>query len=314
MRRHFFLIPALLASALGQSKNPAPANNTERGVMVRQAELYLQADKASSRIGEIDRGREVAILDRSRDYVEVFANIGPEKDLTGWILNKGVIEKNTPNGDRILFGEASDSEDQAASAHGRRGAAQDAIRLYYHLAEYFPTSPLAGEALWRAADDKWQIDKADIAGRPSSHERAAYLRPQIDEDLVKEVEKKFPGTRWADMASYLKLDNEVCGEWQGDPKCPEKETEMYETYAQHHPQSPRLAEALYNAAFRQACLVDIYRTRNDAGRSDKAKEHALELAQRVASLSLDKPDYGTRAERLIYMLENNIAVYGSGTE
>ena len=123
------LVSASLTAAAAQSKKAAPANNTERGILVRRAELYIQADKNSTRIGEIDRGREVAVIDRSREYVEVFANIGPEKDLTGWILNKGVIEKNTPDGDRVLFGEASDSEDQAESAHGRRGAAQEAIRL-----------------------------------------------------------------------------------------------------------------------------------------------------------------------------------------
>ena len=57
----------------------------------------------------------------------------------------------------VIFGEAADSEDQASRRRGRRDAAQDALRLYYRVYDLMPTSPLAAEALYRAADIRWQV-------------------------------------------------------------------------------------------------------------------------------------------------------------
>ena len=49
-----------------------------------------------------------------------------------------------------------------ASRRGRRDAAQDAMRLYYRVYDLMPTSPLAAEALYRAADIRWQIERSDV--------------------------------------------------------------------------------------------------------------------------------------------------------
>src|ERR1700690_1442737 len=118
----------------------------------------------------MDRGREIIVLETSREWVHVEANLTEERTVTGWVLDQGVVRTSTPNGDSILFGEAVDSEDQASQRHGRRGAAQDALRLYYEVSQLFPTSPLAGEAMYRSADIRWQIEKADVMSRPSAHE------------------------------------------------------------------------------------------------------------------------------------------------
>ena len=80
---------------------------------------------------------------------------------------------------------------------------------------------------------------------------------------MKQVIKKYPRTKWADLAAYNLIDNKICGDWQGQTKCPEKETEIYLKYAEEHPQSPKTAEALYNAAWRQAALVSLYKSDND---------------------------------------------------
>ena len=61
-----------------------------------------------------------------------------------------------------------DSENQAEQRGGRKDAAQDAMRLYYRLYDYFPNSPLSGEALWRSADIRWQLEKSDVMARPLS--------------------------------------------------------------------------------------------------------------------------------------------------
>ncbi len=187
------------------------------------------------------------------------------------MLDQGVVRASTPNGDRILFGEAVDSEDQATRRHGRNGAAQDAMRLYYCVADYFPTSPLAGEAMYRSADIRWQLEKSDVSSRPSSRERDAYLREGMEEKYMKEVIKKFPGTKWADLAAFQLIDNKLCGDWQGSSKCPVKESELYEKYAADHPQSPALGEALYDAAWRWSTLIEIFKTEEQPKKSEEAR-------------------------------------------
>ncbi len=289
--------------------------------MAREANLYISPDTSAQKIGTVGRGREVAIIEKSHDFLKVFANVESgnevlqsDRDITGWILDKGVVRTSTPNGDRILFGEASDSEAEASRRHGRRGAAADAMRLYYRMAEYFLTSPLAGEAMWRSADIRWQIEKEDVRLRPSAKEREAYLRGQIEEHYLKEVMKKFPNTKWSDLAAYNLLDNKVCGDWQGLPKCPEKESEMYEKYAREHPNSPKAAEALYEAATRQSALVEIYKQDNDAGKSGSAKAKATALAQNISAQYAQQGDWPARAQRLIYMIDQGIPTYGTSTE
>ncbi len=95
----------------------------------------------------------------------------------------------------------------------------------------FPDSPLAPEAAWRAADILWQIQKADISSRPSAHEKESYMREQLDDEEMKKIIKFYPRTRQAALAAYALIDNKLCGDWQGQPKCPEKETDYYEKYA-----------------------------------------------------------------------------------
>ncbi len=166
--------------------------------IIRVASIYISPDANSAKLAEIERGREVVVLETSGEWAHVEANLTEEKTVTGWMLNKGVIQPSTPDGDRILFGEAVDSEDQASERHGRRGAAQDAMRLYYRVYDIFPNSPLAGEALYRSADIRWQIDKEDVMSRSSAKEKEAFMRVGMDEELMRKVMKKFPGTKWAE--------------------------------------------------------------------------------------------------------------------
>jgi hypothetical protein len=287
---------------------------TQRGVLVREAPLYISPDTRSAKLGNVARGREVAIIDQSKDFVKVFAEMGQASDVTGWILEKGLVRDTTPNGDRILFGEAVDSENEASRRGGRKGADKDALRLYYRTYEHFPKSPLAGEALWRAADIDWQINKSDVMGRRSARERDPYLRGRIPTELMDEVRKKFAGTKWASLASYAKMDNELCGEWKGATKCPEKETEMYEDYVKNHPQSPKAGEALYEAAWRQAALVDMYRAENDAARSQKALARAKSILQRIQTEFAQQGDWPNRALALQFKLEQGIPTYGVPAE
>src|ERR1019366_7796038 len=116
----------------------------DRGTLVREAVLYLSPDATSNKLAQVERGRELILLDKSHNWLHVEALLGSQapdpafvaededqgKTISGWVLDAGVVWAKTPNGDRILFGAAVDSEDEASRRHGRRGAAQDALRLY----------------------------------------------------------------------------------------------------------------------------------------------------------------------------------------
>jgi hypothetical protein len=293
----------------------------EHGTLVRSATLYVSPGATAAKLIEVERGRDMVVLERTtmdnKPWIKVFVTfISGEnrRDVTGWLLAKGVVTSSTANGDQIIYGEAVDSENQAEQRGGRKGAAQDAMRLYYRMWEFFPSSPLAGEALWRAADIRWQLEKADILPRPSSRELDPEARQQMDDEMMKLVEKKFPHSKWSDLAAYDLIDNKLCGDWKGLSKCPDKESDIYEHYAHEHPQSPKAAEALYNAAWRQAALVDIYRINNENDKSANARKKAIGLAQELAAQYAQQGDWKARALDLGYKLEQNIPVYGNQTE
>ena len=244
-----------------------------RGTLVHEETIRVAPSADAARVGEANRGNELIIIDTSRDWVHVEAILRPPsneegatedeaegKTITGWVQGKALVTNATPDADKIIFGEASSSEDQASRRTAQRDAAQDAMRLYYRVYDLFPTSPLAGEGLFRAADIRWQIDREDVLTRPSARERQAYMRGQINEDWMRLVIKKYPGTKWADLASFRLIDNKLCGDWQAASKCPDKEADMYEKYVKDHPQSPDAAEALYDAAWRRSALIEIYKT------------------------------------------------------
>ena len=320
MKLHIILASLLATSvcfAQGKPQLNGAGKPVDRGVMIWPATIYLQPDSSTARLATIDRGREVVVLERSTsDWVHVLATLQEateehdSKDVTGWIHNRGIVLSNTPDGDKILFGAAADAENEASKRAGRKGAAQDAIRLYFRAAEYFPNSPLAGEAMFRAADDRWQIERADVMSLPSARERDPNLRRGMDEDWMRQVMHKFPNTKWADLAAFRLLENKLCGDWQAESKCPEKEAELYEKYVQEHASSPSAPEALYDAAWRRACLVDIYPTENKPGKVAEAKQKALALAQRLIS-QYPQSDYASRAQTLLYMLQQGIPIYGS---
>jgi hypothetical protein len=319
--RCFGLIPILLLCSAGWA--------AERAALVREAVIYLSPDVNSSKLGTAERGRELVVLDTTRGWIHVEALLGPaktpdaaiideqegsEKTITGWVQDKGVVRASTPKGDEILYGEGADSEDQASRRRGRPGAAQDALRLYRRVYDYFPSSPLAGQSLYRAADIRWQIEKEDVQSRPSAKTREAYLREGMNEEWMKLVIKKYPGTRWADQAAFQLIDNKLCGDWQGSSKCPEKEADMYEKYAKEHPASPVAAQALYDAAWRRSALIEIYKTEEQAKKSEESKDRAIALAQQVVSRYAQQTDWATRAQRLIFLVQQNIPTYGTATD
>jgi hypothetical protein len=317
----FHLIVAVLA---GNSRLLA----ADRGSLVREAVLYISPDSTSSKLAQVERGRELILLDKSHGWLHVEAMVGTDKSrdpafvledddegktIDGWVVDNGVVWASTPNGDRVLFGAAVDSEDEASRRHGRRGAAQDASRLYRRVYDIFPTSPFASEGLYRAADIKWQMDRADMQSRPSARERDPMLREGIDEELMRLVMKKFPDSKWAQLAAFHLIDNKLCGDWQGASKCPDKEAEIYEKYVKDRPESPAAPEALYNAASRRAALIEIYKTEEQPKKSEQSKSIAIALAQQLIS-KYPQSDWSTRGQTLLFLVQGGVPTYGNALQ
>jgi outer membrane protein assembly factor BamD (BamD/ComL family) len=334
MRIRFSFLTFMLgfmAVAMGQSRMPQEnvPKNGPKATLVREANLYVQADESSDRVSVITPGREMVIVERSGKWLRVFANTDvPESreadmptleqdqtvtPLSGWMVDKGVIDVNTPHGDEILFGEAVSAENAASESHPPPRAAQDARLLYRRVVEMFPKSSLTPEAMWRAADIRWQLQKADASTLPSAHEKENYLRQQMDENEIKAIEKYFPHTKWAAFAAYDQIDNKLCGDWQGAEKCPEKEAETYVKYAEDYPDSPRAPEALYKAAWRLAAAGDMWTADNDGKRAQEDRGHATDLAGKLQAKYPDSV-YAAQAADLIYKLQTGIVVYGSDRE
>lgn len=314
MKRAFTVFALVLAMSM------AAMAAVERGIIIREAIIYVAPDASSAKLSNVGRGREVAVIEHSPGWANVVATVETdpdqetERNVTGWIVDKGVITAATPDADKIIFGEAVDSEAEGSRRGGRKGSAQDAMRLYARLAEYFPTSPLAAEATYRSADIRWQIEAIDASTRPSAKQSDPSLKYQLDEQYMKKVMKKYPGTKWADLAAYRLLDNKTCGDWAAEAKCPEMEATLYIKYADDHPQSPKTPEALYKAAWRYSALIVIYKSNNDGKRAADSTARATATTKRMMSQFADNTDWSTRAERLLYMVQNNIPTFGNTVE
>ena len=316
-----------MTAAQGPKDDKAGYDRAARATVLHTANVYLTADANASKVAEVTPGHEVVVVERSGPWVRVFANtdakdrqadsdepeFGEEEAVTpasGWIRDKGVVGSSTPNGDRLLFGAAATIEDEAALPHARKSAPTEAHLLYRRVAEYFPQSPLAPEAAWRSADVRWQVERLDTRSLPSAKEQDAYLRPQIYEGEMRRVMKLYPGTKYAAMAAFALLDNKMCGDWQGLPKCPEMEAGLYEKYAKQFPDGPRTAEALYDAAYREGVVVTMYTVEENRKRADGAVARTQDLAAEVAA-RFPQSDYAARAESLAYRVKQGIAVYGT---
>src|SRR5438874_4452707 len=201
MLKYFKLLSFVMFSAL-----VALAAPQGHGTIVREATLHVSPGMNAEKLVKVERGRDLIILEQTnmdnQQWLKAYVTIPQEerapREITGWLTAKGVVMASTPNGDQIIYGEAVDSENQAEQRGGRKGAAQDAMRLYYRLTEIFPNSQLAGEAMWRAADIRWQLEKAQIMSRPSARELDPDARNPMDDEFMKQISKKYPHSKWAD--------------------------------------------------------------------------------------------------------------------
>jgi outer membrane protein assembly factor BamD (BamD/ComL family) len=324
------LMLSAVAAAHAQKKSKdqmAGYDRAERATMVHPAIVYTTADDNAQHIAQVDPGHEVVVIERNGGWVRVFANTDAadetdDKDkpefsaddtvtpASGWIRDKGIVTPATANGDAILFGTAANMEYEASQPHPPKDAAEEAHLLYRRVAEYYPDSPLAAEAMFRSADVRWQLNKADISTLPSAKEQEAYLRPQIYEGDMQKVMKLYPNSKYAALAAYDEIDNKLCGDWQGLPKCPEMEAGLYQKYADRYPDSPKAAQALYEATYREGVLVEMYLVQEERKRSEAAAANVQGLADELKQ-RYPQSDYAARAASIAYRVAQGIPVYGN---
>ncbi|MGC8549558.1 MAG: hypothetical protein ACP5M4_07645 [Acidobacteriaceae bacterium] len=333
MRRNF-LLPLLLIGALSsaahaqrQSQPTLPKGTL--AVVIPVSNLYVQPSLNSQRLTQIQPGREAVITEKNGKWIRVFANVdegqshedqatllGPEnppQPVSGWMLDKGLVTEDTPHADQILFGAAQEQEDAATQPDPPPHAAQAARRLYLRVIQLFPKSRLVADAMWRAADIRWQLQKADAATLPSAHTKQPYMRELPDENEMHAIMHYFPKTKWADFAAFTLIENKLCGDWQGDEKCPEKEAQYYLDYAHKYPDSPDAPEALYKAAWREAAAGDMWQADGNKKFADRDRGYVAGI---VDQLDKKYPDsqYATRAATLAFEVNQGIQVYGTGTQ
>ena len=165
-----FLFLVCLAATSALPDSAFAAEQRARDADPRRIAVWHRQERMRRRLAQVGRGSALTILERSQADGQPWVKISMAADqqaqvsreVTGWLPAKAVVTASTANGDEIIFGQAVDSERQAEERGGRKGAAQDALRLYSRVAELFPGSPLAAEAMWRAADIRWQLAKADF--------------------------------------------------------------------------------------------------------------------------------------------------------
>jgi outer membrane protein assembly factor BamD (BamD/ComL family) len=310
-------------------KELAGYDRAARATVLHPAIVYVAAEDNSTHLADVLPGHEVVVTERNGAWVRVFANtdiadeqgeadkpeFSADDDATpdsGWIKNKGLVNSATPNGDAILFGAAANFEAMASQPHAPKDAAEEAHLLYRRVAEYFPNSPLAAEAAYRSADVRWQIDRADVHTLPSAKEQEAYLRPQIYDGEMKKIIKQYPNTKYAALAEWDMLDNKLCGDWQGLPKCPEMESGLYQKYAERYPDSPKAAQALYEAAYRQGVLVSMYGD-DDKKRASQAAAGTQALATELKQ-KYPQSDYTARAASIAFRVQQDLPIYGNDRE
>ena len=88
---------------------------------------------------------------------------------------------------------------------------------------------------------------------------------------------------------------------------------VYEKYAKDHGQSPAAPEALYAAAWRRSALIEIYKTEANQKKSEESKARALALAQKIVS-DYGQSDWATRAQTLIFYIQNNVPTFGNASD
>ena len=286
------------------------AADQEHATLIREEILYASAGANSQTLSQVGRGTGLTILEKTNADGQPWMRVSMAADQAAGhqrsdrlAPGKAVISASTGNGDQIIFGQAVDSERQAEERGGRKGAAEDALRLYSRVPELFPGLAAGGGSHVARGGHPLATGQGRLSVRENSRKK----------NICRRSSRNFRSRNRQSWRRMICWKAKLCPEWRGQAECPQKESALYEQYAHEHPQSPKAAEALYNAAWRQAALVDIHRINNDRDKSEAARKKAIALAQEIQS-QYPQGDWKPRALDLVYKLEQKIPLYGPQPE
>ncbi|MGH9392531.1 MAG: hypothetical protein ACRD1E_00030 [Terriglobales bacterium] len=277
----------------------------QKAVALAPAQLYLSPDASSSKLGEVRPGMEIGIQSASGAFVQIFAGV------SGWMANHGYVKLDDPQAPELIFGAGVGFETQAESGSGQDQAALDAARLYLSIYSDFPASARAAEALYRAAEIRWELKLSQMPRRRTPEER------QFPDDmLLRRVEAKFPNSPWAARAAYqLIIEHFTCGDWTEKPQCVEKEIDRYRDYVNKYPSGPYSAEAAYDALYRQGIAWTLYLRPGPRHDQGKAEQYQRALAQQADAIARAYPgtDWAAQAALLAFNAAHGIPLEVPGT-
>jgi len=126
---------------------------------IRGSYLCLSGQEIPSNSPTSREGREVVILETSGNWVQVEANLTEERNHY-WLdaRQKGVV-RTTTSERRTRFSSVRQSIFRRPSqpqSWPQREPRRTPCAFTIELLNIFPTSPLAGEAMYRSADIRWQ--------------------------------------------------------------------------------------------------------------------------------------------------------------
>ncbi len=135
------------------------------------AKLAADTNWSSSKPAATGPTSKLSSVNRKKTPTKTIPN-PKARTITGWVASKALVNLTTPNGDKIVFGEAADSEDQASRRRGTAATpprtpcvSTSASTIYFPLRRSPPRPcsprcrhPLAGRP-------------PDVLTRPSARER-----------------------------------------------------------------------------------------------------------------------------------------------
>jgi outer membrane protein assembly factor BamD (BamD/ComL family) len=88
------------------------------------------------------------------------------------------------------------------------------------------------------------------------------------------------------------------------------ESNLYQKYAEQFSDSPKAAEALYNAVYRQGVVVTMYTVQEEPKRAQAAAQRTQALAQELKD-RYPKSDFAPRGASIAFRVSQGIAIYGT---
>ena len=341
-----WLILAALVSGVGsplRADERTALDRADQGVVLSEMRVKDKPGLDSKVLVIANCGDLVTVLGpRERRQLRVRAG-----DVVGWMYTSGVVELSAPGADARLLVAAHEKE--MPSPWSREPDHLAALALYSRHIEFFPDSRYTALALYRFGQmgDRLAVEATREAKQQLSQEQKRYDRSYTNwEGLEKytkwgltldyshlgghyfyggaayrRIVEEHADSKWADEAAFglLKLVRERVGEWEGWPREPLKELDLWREFVKKYPRSELKPKALLEMVYLNRALYEI-RSHSAQGFADpqKAKQH-LEGARKLCETiqrEFPRTIFAGQAEKNLAELAEGSHVYlfGAGID